>query len=304
MRRSGRVFALGLLVSIFLLANGFTALVAYTLLGTPRLTAEVTSCHSGKGTTCRGQWISADGGQESGVITGAGTSDLHEQVAIKDGPLGAYTDNFHAHVWVRSIFAVAVDGALIGIVVTVLRIRRRGPQALARLTAVGAAPVYEIGSNLIRRHHGADMFTVEDVDRAQMRLIDPAGIERWRILGEDQPHASILTVTDPVGTVAGYVRQETSTAAVNILDADGRHLVKVVYGRVYGASGVRYIDVAGNQPALGVSVRGAMAVRLDPDAPPALTILIFAQLQGAGWLAMARFRRKARPRTDSRRRGS
>jgi len=300
MRRSGRIGALGLLAAIVLLANGYPAVVAHTLIAGPRVSAEVTSCHtSSRGSTsCKGRWTDPDGTTASGVITGAGSSDLRRSVTIRTGPLGAYTDNLHAHLWIRTIFAVGVDAALVGVVILMLRIRRRGPAALARLRGVGdAADVYAVGSNAIRVHEGPELYTVADAGRAQMRFLDPSGVERWRLSGEDLPGgAAVLTLTDPGGTVAGYVRSEASTQAVNLLDADGEHLVRVVYGRVYGVPGVRFVDTAGNQPVLGISIWGRMVLRAAPDASESLRVLVFAYLQGAGWLSLSRFRRKTRTR--------
>lgn len=299
MRRSGRIGALGLLAAIVLLANGYPALVAHTLIAGPRVLAEVTSCHTNsKGSTsCKGQWTNSEGTSESGDITGAGTFDLHHDIPIRTGPLGAYTDNLHAHLWIRTIFAVGVDGALLGVAILMLRIRRRAPAALARLRAVGdAADVYAVGSNAIRVHDGPELFAVADAGRAQMRFLDPSGVERWRLSGEDVAGGAVLTLTEPSGTVAGYIRSEASTQAINLLDAGGEHLARVVYERVYGVPGVRFVDGAGNQPVVGISIWGRMVLRADPETPQTLRVLVFACLQGAGWLALSRFRRKKRKR--------
>ncbi|HEY1178527.1 MAG TPA: hypothetical protein VGF17_20420 [Phytomonospora sp.] len=298
MRRSGRLLAIGFLALVFLAANGFAAVVAHTLLAGERVEAEIVSCSTGgKGSTsCTARWTGADGREHTDGVTGAGASDVHERLAVRTGFAGTFTDDFHAHMWVRSIFAIAVDAGLIGAVFLLLRIRRRGPAAVARLTAV-EAPVFELGANVVRRYGGGDVYTVEDVDRGRMRFVDPHGVERWRVRGEDHPgRASVLVVTDTEGNPVGSVRQEAATSAVNILGADGAHLARVDYRRVHRVPGVRYLGTAGDQPAVAVSSRGAMVVRFDPEAPEALRVLVFAQLQGAGWLSMSRFRRKVEPR--------
>ncbi|MBB6039710.1 hypothetical protein [Phytomonospora endophytica] len=143
-------------------------------------------------------------------------------------------------------------------------------------------------------HGGADGAGSSDL---QERLPVRSGFA-GRVRGEDHPGgAAVPAVTDADGNPAGSVRRHASTAAaVDILDADGGHLVHVVYGRVHRVPGVRYLGTAGDQPAVAVSSHCAMIVRFDPGAPEALRVLVFAQLQGAGWLSMSRFRREVRPR--------
>lgn len=204
------------LTVVFVGANGWAALMLYTMLDGTRATAHVTSCTTGRGAHCDGTWRVPGGGTDRGRIHGATVDDEGHDVPVRLGPLGAYDGG--TSLGVALLVAGVADVALVAAIVLVAVLTRRTAAAARRLEA-------EPGAHLVLR----------------------VGPERATDLS-----GTVFAETGPAGAVPGMVTGATGTAA-GVGGWDGL-LVRPLGGPPFvldrrdpgtGEPGVAVLDTAG-----------------------------------------------------------
>ncbi|GGK98524.1 hypothetical protein [Nocardia jinanensis] len=214
-----RLLAIGVTVAALLVANSYAGFALYAFTAGPRVEAEVLGCTGQKFPRCQGRWTLPDGTRQSGAVAQANRSDVGELIGVRVAPVvGAYKERM-AGLWIRLLWAIVVDSALLAacatIAVVMVRSRRR-----ARVLRAAVSPEQHLWIRRgrdIRDSSGRKMWSGRRSRRRMVALTGSGGTQ-FRI----RTGYGVLYLDNDAGEVSGRVEADRGagrTISYTIYDA-------------------------------------------------------------------------------------
>lgn len=203
-----RLAAIGVTLAALLVANTYAGVALYAFTVGPRVEAEVLSCTGQKFPDCRGRWTLPDGTRQSGDIADANRSDIGEMIGVRVAPIvGAYKDRAPG-LWIRLVWAIVVDSALLAACVTIVVVMvRSGRRARTLRAAVGPDQhLWSRRGREIRDIAGRGVWSGRRSGRHLVALTGPDGVQ-FRV----RAGYGVLYLDNGAGGAAGRVEVDHGT---------------------------------------------------------------------------------------------